>query len=115
MTTKLSVRDYMWLIKAYLLGKVLRKKAYRPQMGEGYSYFHLPQSVSVTRMIKLMSWWDTKPATLQDLQTLLETQPPPVRRSEQVPALSWNDGKWSETSIDNKWPDDYRFISVRRD
>ena len=58
-----AIRDFLWVFQAFLRGKLLRQKAYRPQG----NFFRLPVPVTAKRITMLMKWWDYRPATMADL------------------------------------------------
>lgn len=48
-----TFRDYLWVLQAFLRGKVLRQKAYQPQG----NFFRLPVPMTTNRILMLMKWW----------------------------------------------------------
>lgn len=59
----MTISDLLWVLQAFLRGKLLRQKAYRPQG----NFFRLPVPVTTNRITMLMKWWGYRPATLADL------------------------------------------------
>lgn len=89
--------DLLWVLQAFLRGKVLRQKAYRLQAG----CTNLPVAVSVRRITKLMRWWGLRLATLEEIVALQRQQ-----EKTFVPYIDWNGEElnlgWNEDSWD-KW------------
>lgn len=105
-----TIRDFLWVLQAFLRGKLLRQKAYRPQG----NFFRPPVPVTIKRITRLMKWWGHRPMTLDEVKTLMEQ------------AAKWDNpevlygGDWSEhydfghhLSRDD-WDNSHRFIVVRR-
>jgi len=92
MMTKLeAICDFLWVLQAFLRGKVLRQKAYRPNTNG----FRLPVSCTVERMLMLTRWWGYRPMTLEEVQMLmrvLENRSPSARF---VPYISFNGSEWA--------------------
>ena len=70
-------RDYLWVLQAYLRGKVLRQKYYRPQTSV---YFNIPPTTNATtkRMVLLIRWWGLRPATFGDMGRLIIAEVPNI-------------------------------------
>ncbi len=68
MKTNYTLSDCLWVLKAYLRGKVLQQKGYQPQ--EDF-YFVIPESVTVKRMKLLIRLWGLRPATLDETMKLI--------------------------------------------
>lgn len=66
--SKISFRDRLWVLQAFLHGKVLRQKAYRPQD----NFFRAMPGITVRRMTTLMRWWGFRPATSDELTAFWE-------------------------------------------
>lgn len=77
MTRLNTVYDFLWVIQAFLRGKVLRQEDYRPQG----NLFQLPVSVIAKRFTMLMRWWGYRPATLADLYRETRTRAGHTRHS----------------------------------
>lgn len=60
-----AIRDFLWVLQAFLRGKLLRQKAYCPQ--GTFFKLSLPFPVTAKRIKTLMSWWGYRMATLTDL------------------------------------------------
>lgn len=58
-----AIRDFLWVLQAFLRGKILHQKIYRPQG----SFFRPPGPASVRRIRMLMEWWRFRPATKDEL------------------------------------------------
>lgn len=58
-----AIRDFLWVLQAFLRGKVLYQKTYRPQG----NFFRPPGPASVRRIRMLMEWWCFRPATMDEL------------------------------------------------
>jgi hypothetical protein len=98
MLTKLKalrafVADYLWVAQAYLRGKVLKQETYRPKRvvsvlidEPAISFFQLPATVSIRRMLMLMDWWDMRPLKLAELLAFRK------------PRTNWLDDDWSGNS-----------------
>ncbi len=56
-------RDFLWVLQAFLRGKVLRQKVYQPQG----NFFRLSVPVTARRNTMLMRWWGYRPATMAEL------------------------------------------------
>ena len=78
-----KVRDFFWVLQAYLRGKVLRQKAYLPQPWGTMSSFQWVSGMTVSRAITLAKWWGCRPATFQEVNRLL-------RDTDSIPYLRWN-------------------------
>ena len=63
MTKFNAIRDFLWVLQAFLRGKVLCQKAYCPQ-GD---LFQLSIPVTAKRITMLMKWWGYRPATMAEL------------------------------------------------
>lgn len=104
--------DRLWVLKAYLRGKVLRQKAYRPQG----NMFRLSVSVTAKRIMMLMSWWGFRPMTAEEvLKLMLEQQPAPTSR---VPFVEW-DSEGSKPDLSwgsprDRWGDRSSFLALRK-
>ena len=90
MTKFNAIRDFLWVLQAFLRGKVLRQKAYRPvyQIGGNYfSFDHFTRSVPITsgttirRMTMLMRWWGFRPMTPEEQRAV--TRPEGIWRSDE--------------------------------
>jgi len=62
-----NLRDYLWVLQAFLRGKVLRQKAYTPQD----NCFRLPVSMTTNRILMLMKWWGLRPLTQKEGEALI--------------------------------------------
>ena len=104
-----AVRSFLWVLQAFLRGKVLRQKAYRPQG----NIFRLPVSTSARRIKMLVKWWGFRPATTKELMELIGHNDP---YSPNIPYLNWDDATkgWANVQLNGCWnqPTD-RFIGVR--
>ncbi len=91
-----STLDFLWVLQAFLRGKVLRQKDYRPQG----NVFCLSTQTNYKRITMLMKWWARRPATVAEVRELKTQKPPayepffwfgpaPMRLQ-----LYWNDGDW---------------------
>ena len=62
-----SSRDFLWVLQAFLRGKVLRQKAYRPH-GNGKGFFlRVPEGTSQERSTALLKKWKGKPIMVKDV------------------------------------------------
>ena len=107
MLTKLKalhsvVADYLWVAQAYLRGKVLKQKGYRPTG----VLFHLPVSTTAKRITMLFGFWGYRCLTAQELKFIFGYQP-------SVPCLSWHDGQWELGNGRNVWDSPHRFVLAR--
>ena len=101
-----SICDFLWVLQAFLRGKVLRQKAYRPQQG----MFCLPVPVTAIRILRLVRWWGLRPMTAAEMWHLFEkatsegqtfsseTVIKDEKSNEHVCELRWRDGRW-EVSV----------------
>lgn len=95
-----SVLDFLWVLQAYLRGKVLRQKNYRLQG----NFFRLATATNYKRITMLMKWWGHRSATTAEIRSLLaQTSGSMVKSPEpsfwfgpvhMQPYLRWNDGAW---------------------
>jgi len=91
--TSEMVRDFLWVFWAFLCGKVLRMKKYHPR---GNVFYPAP-GASVRRMLKLIRWWNMRPATMEEASEILKTTPPsglfyPSEKFvPRVPHLTWTE------------------------
>lgn len=67
----MTIYDFLWVLRAFLRGKLLRQKAYRPyrRARRVADFFHLVAipGTTATRNAALMKWWGYRPATLAEL------------------------------------------------
>lgn len=101
-----DVADSLWVLQAYLRGKVLRQKAYRFCADEsGFALVHPPVTMSVKRMMMLVQWWGFHPMTPREvLKALTEIELP-----EPVPYANWSSSGWD---LSREWKNDFRFLTV---
>jgi hypothetical protein len=97
MLTKLKalywvVADYLWVAQAYLRGKVLKQKGYRPTG----ILFHLAVPTTAKRITMLFGLWGYRCLTIQELKFIFDYQP-------SIPYLSWHDGQWELKNDQDAW------------
>jgi len=86
---KLSIRDFFWVLFAFVRGKLLRQKAYRPKpWGGNSSIIFGMQGANFCRLSLLMKWWGLRPMTQQELHTYLN---PPPKKVYTFSPRRWND------------------------
>ncbi len=90
------VLDFLWVLQAYLRGKVLRQKDYLPQD----NFFRPSTATNCKRITMLMKWWARRPATIAEVRELM-TQKPPAHEhffwfgsAPMLPYLHWDNGAW---------------------
>lgn len=94
-----NIRDFLWVLQAYLRGKLLRQKAYRLQG----NMFRLPVPVTTKRILMLIKWWGHRPLTIKEAEALLK------RDADRVPFLDWDGKGWRQTD-GSDWDTNHRFI-----
>lgn len=110
MNTKLSFRDFLWVLMAFLRGKVLRQKNYRPH---GNAFPSMP-GATIQRMLPLMNWWGYRPMTMEEVMLLMQTKEPKDRPGY-VPYVSWTDKSTDVDWLEIGWKDNScRFLRVPR-
>ena len=67
MTKFNSIRDFLWTLQAYLRGKILRQKAYRPQTQGNFSVFRATTGTTARRATMLIKWWGRRPMSVEDM------------------------------------------------
>ena len=73
--TKLSsFRDFLWVIRAYLRGKVFRQKVYRPQPQGDYFIFRATPGANFRRTAMLINWWGHRSLTVKEFTALTMNQ-----------------------------------------
>jgi hypothetical protein len=92
-----TLRDYLWVIQAFLRGKILRQKAYRPKDNS----FCLSVPVTGKRISILMKWWKFRPMTIKEAIDLMGQAVKQQNLNTGSPFLSWKDNGWEQTSPDN--------------
>lgn len=102
------IADLLWVILAYLRGKVLRQKAYRLVTQNGL--MRPPMATTVRRMIMLMRWWGLRPATLEELRAFHQPLVPYPGRF--VHCIDW-ELEWEKTH-EREADRNFRFITVRK-
>ncbi|MBI1957332.1 MAG: hypothetical protein HYS44_02655 [Candidatus Niyogibacteria bacterium] len=63
-----AIRDFLWVLQAFLRGKVLRQKAYWPLD----NVLRPPVPTTVRRISMLMRWWGYRLPTLDEAKALVE-------------------------------------------
>ncbi|MFA5124276.1 MAG: hypothetical protein WC473_00400 [Patescibacteria group bacterium] len=110
---KQTILDYLWVIVAYLRGKVLRQKAYRPQGAGELAFFQAARGANFRRISILSKWWGYRLATLDELLSAHFNQPdliPPA-----TPTVSYG-GNYDRVSIGHFGSDGLTFDrSLERD
>ncbi|MFA6594052.1 MAG: hypothetical protein WCT16_02220 [Candidatus Buchananbacteria bacterium] len=104
---KQAILDYLWVIVAYIRGKVLCQKAYRPQGDGKLAFFQAARGTNFKRISILMKWWGCRPVSVEELLALqgmrfaTENELRDLagcRKSElhpEVPTIDWNDNQLS--------------------
>lgn len=86
MKKEIKIIDYLWVLQAFLRGKILRQKAYRPQG----NIFHTIPGGSIERMLILIRWWGYRPMTAEEwVQSMKEGE----YRGDRVPDVFCTDDK----------------------
>jgi len=100
-----TVFDFLWALQAYLRGKVLCQKDYRPQ-GD---FFRLSTRTNYRRITLLMSWWGRRLATVKEAIVLMaeskmDDDSSHIFKNPELPFwfgpahmhpyLHWNNGAW---------------------
>ena len=109
MTKFNTIRDFLWVCQAFLRGKLLRQKAYRPQG----NFFRLPVPVTNKHITMLMKWWGYRPMTLNEAKALMEQISKYDADSGHIPFLYWTGSGWEKKDDWNDWGNSHRFIAVR--
>ena len=130
----ISVRDFFWVLAAFLRGKLLQQKAYCPQSTSGnMCLMSGMKGMSIRRMSLLMKWWGLRAMTLKEATALvekggspilpggdfgnhydfgqsLEKHKPPVPSN--VPYLYWDDerNRWNTRYPSTPWSDDWKHL-----
>ncbi len=86
---KAKMIDYLWVLQAFLRGKVLRQKAYRPQ---GNIFRAMPGG-SIGRMLILIRWWGYRPMTLEEALESMKDEKGGESTDERVPCCYWTGSK----------------------
>ena len=101
--------NYLWVLNAYLRGKVLRQRAYRPRG----NLFHATPGATCRRQMLLIKWWGFQPATLEEAMELM-SQEEKSHSSDYVPFLSWTNDRWTNDRLDlGDWDNNYRFLILK--
>jgi len=102
---KVTLLDFLWVLQAFLRGKVLRQKDYRPQG----NVFCLSTQTNYKRITMLMDWWGHRPATLKETMALMAEVKMGANNDRifsnpelpfwfgpapMLPYLYWDDGAW---------------------
>jgi hypothetical protein len=108
-----SLCDWWWVLFAYLGGKVLRIKKYRPicnQYNSGMDLVRWSFPITAGRAIKLMKLWGYRAATLEEGEEMLK-----FSVSDKVPYLEQsNERKYNFDWLkDDGWPNN-GFLPVRK-
>jgi hypothetical protein len=109
MTKFNAIRDFLWVFRAFLRGKLLYQKAYRPQG----NFFRLPVPVTAKRITMLMKWWGHRPMTLNEAKALMEQMSKQDDDSGRAPFLNWTGSGWEKKNDWSDWDNSHRFIAVR--
>ena len=106
---KQMILDYLWVIVAYIRGKVLRQNAYRPQGDGKLAFFQAARGANFKRISILVNWWGLRLATLDELLS----QPSLIQAA--TPTISYS-GSFDRVSIGHFGPDGLTFDhSLERD
>ena len=62
--------DFLWVFQAFLRGKVLRQKAYKPICNT----FCPPVNTTAKRILMLIKWWRRRPMKIADLYSCFQEQ-----------------------------------------
>lgn len=96
---KQAILDYLWVIVAYIRGKVLRQKAYRPQGAGKVSFLHASRGATGRRMLMLLKLWGCRPASVEELLALqgmrfaIEDELRDLAGCQFVPTIPWSDSR----------------------
>jgi len=90
-----SFCDFLWVSRAFLRGKLLHQKAYRPQ-GNFLRLFRLPVPVTKKRIVMLMRWWGCRLPTLDEANALVEWAVKQNDNSSRTPFLNWTGNGWEK-------------------
>jgi len=104
-----NISDWLWVLQAYLRGKMLRQKAYRPNGNK----FRFPVSVTTARIMMLIKLWGFRPMTVAELTRLMAESAP--KKSNRVPFIEWDrhDQKWCARNTWDRWESNSSFFSIR--
>ena len=109
MNTKLSFRDFLWVLMTFLRGKVLRQKAYRPQ---GNSFPSMP-GATVNRMLIFIDWWGYRPMTAKEAVRMMRMEKSFDSR-HRISCHTWTDNVLSVNWLRSERDNSYRFLPSRR-
>ena len=120
MDTKFSFRDFLWVLMAYLRGKMLRQKAYRPQ---GNAFPSMP-GANINRMLTIIDWWGYRPMTTKEMLPLMRAEDRAMAQMVDrgcVPDVKWADlsyvpfADYTDKGISVIWRrNDYGFRACRK-
>jgi len=94
-----AICDFLWVLSAFLRGKLLRQKAYRPQG----IFFRLPVPVTAKRIIMLLKWWGMRPMGIHEAHALWEQMSKQKDDSGCVPVLKWRTNGWELEESRDDW------------
>lgn len=112
-----KIGDFLWVLQAFLRGKLFCQKAYRPQ-----GNFFPPVPVTIKRVSMLMKWWGHRLMSIDEVVRLMEQEQMAKQDDDsgRVPSflnsLNWTGSDWEKK--DNwgnwgNWDNSHRFIAVR--
>ena len=91
------VRDFFWVLIAFVRGKLLRQKTYRPQPHGQILIMTDMKGMTTRRLTLLTKWWGLRHLTLSEMLALTVRAPISETRrlyldhhGPHVPYLKWN-------------------------
>lgn len=94
-----------WIIMAFLRGKILHQRNYRPREEH---FFHAVPGATIQRMTILMRWWGFRPATMEELSAFWEGMTSDAKRTPLValdPIAVAEYGRQQVQVVQRRYPD----------